>query len=141
MPCGNRQYRYLITEHLDYKIDDYMKSKEAKLKFGQICVGMLRCLQALHKKSYIHRNIRDSSFRIHNHKVYLVDFREAKQFMINNCQHIQREVKDLQQTSSVFFHESNTQSRRDDLVSMVYSALYIIEDGKLPWSNYFKKND
>ena len=72
-----------------------MKSKEAKLNFGQICVGMLRCVQALHKKSYIHRNIRPSSFRIHNHKVYLVDFSVAKKFMINNCKHIERKVKGL----------------------------------------------
>ncbi len=124
-------------EFLEHSIDAYLKNVYRTLDFGQICIGMLRCLEAFHQRGYIHRDVKPENFRVHNDKVYLIDFGMYREYKTKEGKHIPyaagKQFRGTPMTSSIFTHQSSEPSRRDDLISMVYSALYIHEQGDLPW--------
>ena len=124
-------------EYLEYSIADYLNSGNPKLTFGQICIGMLHSLEAFHKKGYLHRDVKPDNFRVHKHKVYIIDFGMQREYLTKEGKHIPfaagKQFRGTPMTSSIFTHQSIEQSRRDDLISMVYSAMYINEKGDLPW--------
>jgi serine/threonine protein kinase len=124
-------------EYLEYGIMDYIRTGQGVLKIGQICIGMLECLRAFHNKGFIHRDVKPENFRIHNDRVYIIDYGLCREFKTRDGKHITyaagKQFKGTPYTSSIFSHQAIEQSRRDDLISMVYSAMMIFE-GTIPWS-------
>lgn len=107
-----------------------------------LAVQMIDRLEALHQCHYIHRDIEPENFVIglgdSQDKIYLIDFGLAKMYRDpqNPGTHIPiREGLSFSGTighASISSHRGVEQSRRDDLESLGYTLVYLL-NGSLPW--------
>merc|ERR1712194_121465 len=103
---------------------------------------MLARIESLHKKNYIHRDIKPDNFVYSNltsndDRVYVLDFGLAKKYRDpRTYEHmIMRTGKNLTGTAryvSINTHLGIEPSRRDDLESLCYVWVYFLR-GSLPW--------
>ena len=133
-------YNFVMMEYIDMSIQEYLDSQtiENKLSMSQIYLQMLVCIEELHYYGYLHRDIKPDNFRIKNHQVYLIDFGLSRQFYdINTTEHILQykignSIRGTLLTCSINSHLGIELSRKDDLVSLGYTFLYL-SLGELPW--------
>lgn len=102
---------------------------------------MLRRIEFLHSRNYIHRDIKPDNFLVgrgqKSNVVYVIDFGLAKKYRNPQTgEHtIYRENKNLTGTAryaSLNAHLGLEQSRRDDLEAIGYVLIYFLK-GALPW--------
>ena len=140
------QLNYMTTQLLGSNLSDLRK----KLNYFSLATTTLILLQAMnriefiHEMGYLHRDIKPHQFLIGpDNKIYLVDFGIAKKYETEG-HHIAFQTECLRAGSSSYAsinsHIGIRLSRRDDLESLVYSAIYLIR-GSLPWQSSSKMND
>lgn len=136
-------YNYLIMELLGGSVYKYLNNYTEELKIIKVkvvAVKMLKAIEYIHKLGIIHRDIKPDNFlmTLNNKDVKIIDFGLAKQFISNNGTH-----KTNIKTSSIigtlryisyYVHDFNNPSRRDDIISFVYSITYIVYN-ELPWKD------
>ena len=137
-------FNVLAFELLGQSLDSLLKQCRTKLSLKTVLLIADQCisrLEYLHSKSFIHRDIKPENFLIgllrKSHVIYLIDFGLSKKYLENGTnKHIKyKEGKNLTGTAryvSVFTHLGIEQSRRDDLESLGYMFLYLL-NGTLPW--------
>ena len=111
-----------------------------------IGIQILEIIEAIHKKKYLHRDIKPTNILIgrgkFSHQIYLIDFGLAKCYIQENGKHIPyREDKPFKGTyrySSITSHFYIEQGRRDDLESIGYILIYLYK-GLLPWQGLKSK--
>jgi serine/threonine protein kinase len=113
-----------------------------KLSLSDIFVQMIEAVQEMHLAGYIHKDIKTDNFRIMDNRVVLIDFGLAMTYNMNG-KHLPRERYGLE--GSMFFasiraHQGYTLSRRDDLESVGYSILYLMNPdiSFVPWTKNAK---
>lgn len=136
-------YNYLIMELLGSCIYKYLNNYTDELKFVKVknvALKMINAIEQVHKLGIIHRDIKPDNFlmTLNNKDVKLIDFGLAKQFITNNGSHkINTKTSTIVGTLryiSYYVHDLNTPSRRDDIISFVYSIVYILYN-ELPWKD------
>jgi serine/threonine protein kinase len=136
--------KVIAYELLGQSLDQMLKICSMKLSLKTVLMVADQCisrLEYLHSRLYIHRDIKPENFLLglgkKNHVVYIIDFGLSKKYLdIGTNKHIKyKEGKSLTGTAryvSVFTHLGIEQSRRDDLESLGYLFLYLL-NGTLPW--------
>ncbi|KAH0795567.1 CK1 family protein kinase [Histomonas meleagridis] len=123
---------FKITEHLpgQYFEDCYI---------AKLADEMLYCIEAVHKHGYVHRDIKPQNFVVRlngNVAICLLDFGISKLYLNQNGQHIEARGHPSGGGSPVYAsvnsHNQVDLSRRDDLISLIYSILSISKY-RLPW--------
>merc|ERR1712232_828210 len=111
---------------------------------AQMCLQLIERLETFHDAGFIHRDLKPHNFLIdkeleqdNDFKIYLIDFGLAKSFLNENDEHIPYRV-DRKFMGTLKYAPINAQlgieqSRRDDLESVGYVMLYIMNKGQLPW--------
>jgi len=138
-----QSYNFLIMELLDCQIDEYYNKLILKdiNKIGllrKIGLQMLNCIENIHKFGIIHRDIKPGNFLINyeKEKIKLIDFGLSKQYVTKDGEHkINKKHDNIIGTLryiSIFVHNGEEPSRRDDIISMVYILFYLLL-GTLPW--------
>jgi serine/threonine protein kinase len=102
---------------------------------------MLSCLQWVHSKGWVHRDVKPENFAFGRgtraNQVFLLDFGFSTRFRDSLGNHRPMETNELitgtARYLSINSHSGITQSRRDDLESLAYILIYLIR-GSLPWS-------
>ncbi len=141
-----KNYKVFVMDILGPSLDKFFKienklSLETTIFFGE---QMVRRLEYLHSKNYIHRDIKPNNFllgrynrKFNDNKVYIIDFglskeyvdkRTKKHYEYNECS----KFVGTPRYASVNTHMGIRQSRRDDLESVAYILIYFL-NGELPW--------
>lgn len=138
-------YNYIVMELLGKTLGTYCRSNNiissnSTIDWSLIRMGisMLHCIQSIHERGIIHRDIKPDNFlfSLDNSTLYIVDFGLSASYLdVNKC-HISVSGNDTIVGSvdyiSYYIHEGISASRRDDLISMIYVMIYIVNK-QLPW--------
>ena len=105
-----------------------------------VAVEALQAIYQLHKAGLMHRDIKPDNMLINPpgqpRGLFLIDFGMAKQFVDDRGAHIPwingKSLLGTPRFASPWTHQGQQQSRRDDMVCLAYSLLYLV-NGSLPW--------
>lgn len=109
---------------------------------------MLSVIEFVHNHHFIHRDIKPDNFAmgINQDKgtLFILDFGLAKFFrnplnLVQNPLVVRRKLTGTARYASIHALMGMEQSRRDDLESIAYVILYLI-NGQLPWQGFVLKN-
>jgi serine/threonine protein kinase len=125
---------------------------------SQIGRQMLQRLKSVHTCGMLHRDVKPDNFLFARTPVldlsrrasqaqqpvpvpllYLIDFGMAKRIkdpIIDAAENRLVSLIGSPRYASVFAHRGEPLGRRDDLISMMYSLLYVANGGALPWQGY-----
>ena len=105
---------------------------------------MIKSLEKLHSFGIIHLDPKPNNFVLDSNdsnKIFLIDFDLAKEYKTEDSKHIPRrtdlkpfEINGNRQFLSIYGHQGYQQSRRDDLIFLGYSLIWMSRGGNLPWS-------
>ncbi|CAK81398.1 unnamed protein product (macronuclear) [Paramecium tetraurelia] len=141
-------FNFLVMEQLGKSLEDIFTDNNRLLSLQSVTVlalQMLECVEYLHTKHFLHRDIKPDNFllgKAHKDRVYMVDYGLAKKYMIKDSHIPYKDNKALTGTAryaSINTHLGIEQSRRDDLESLGYVLLYFLR-GSLPWQNLRANN-
>jgi len=97
-------------------------------------------LRDLHKIGYVHNDLKLENILIGHRdtdRIYLIDFGLAQSFIDENGFHLEKQY--VRKFSGNFLFASlnscrgNNKSRRDDMESVMYIMIYLLNDNYLPW--------
>jgi len=135
-------YSILVMDLLGPSLEKVFECRNRQLSIKTISslgCEMLHCIQELHKKNYIHRDIKPDNFLVGKDdpkRVYMIDFGLSKKYKTSKNQHIPfangKSLTGTARYASCNVHNGIEQSRRDDLESLCYVLIYFAK-GQLPW--------
>lgn len=145
-------FHFLVMELLGPTITQMrntMKSKQfsapTTIKIG---IEMLRCVEQMHERGILHRDLKPGNFLVRPHGTYpivLIDFGLCRRFIDPETHELlEPRVKPgfvgTNAYASLNAHLGKELGRRDDLFSWFFSLLKI-HTGRLPWATNLDKND
>lgn len=136
------KFNYLVIDHLGNSLEDLKIKNSGKLGLKTVLLlgkQMIERIEAVHSSGIIHRDIKPDNFLIGNYSnrnmLYLIDFGLAKTYL-KNGKHVSiennRNITGTSRYVSINIHNGILPSRRDDMESIGYILLYLL-NGELPW--------
>lgn len=129
----------LLGKSLKNRLDDC--GNFTALTTIQVAIKLLNCIEYLHSKGMIHRDIKPDNFMFGHpsdkltRRLFTIDLGLSKLYMENGV-HIEWKPKQFilgtKPYMSISAHLGYTQSRRDDLEGIGYMLFHFL-NGKLPW--------
>ena len=142
-----KKYYGLIMPYYDCTLDHYLLHHNlSKKELIQMTCKMIIILQTIHKIGVIHRDIKPQNFMMKNDELFLIDFGLSTIFVDENLQHIEPNNENsfiigTPKFISLHIHNGKDASRRDDIISLMYLYIYMINDLSLPWENVLHIDD
>ena len=122
------------------KNDKYFTVKDICM----LCIQIVQQLHVLHNLGIVHRDIKPDNFvwDKDTNRIKLIDFGLCKSYLIDN-EHMKFK-KSSSRSGTLRYMSVNCQngyalSRRDDLVSLAYSLIYLFKK-TVPWKGISEKN-
>lgn len=119
---------------------------------AMVLVQMANRLEVIHNKGFIHRDIKPENIVVgryinnkleQNDDLYVIDYGSSSRFRYWDGKHIQpgdilTDHGGTEVYGSVRFHKKKEQSRRDDLISLCYTIVFLYKQ-TLPWAHLINK--
>jgi len=132
--------KYMVMKRYKYSLLDIMRKTNMNYdltSINNICNQLIYFLKFIHSVGYVHRDLKPDNIMITEDykKVIIIDFGLTEQLS---------EINDTNPVGSIRFMSPNIHfykkySKRDDLVSLAYSLIYLYK-GILPWQGIQGKN-
>jgi len=149
-------WSYIIQDKLGKTLEDYLfERNEAFTEKTTLQVGiqLLDSIKLIHQSGFLYNDLKLNNICVGDaaelpnhtkslHKIRVIDFGLAQRFHDENGNHISCKKQGTFKGNIIFASKNAfnllTQSRRDDLISLCYFLLYII-DGDLPFLQRFEE--
>jgi serine/threonine protein kinase len=101
-------------------------------------ISMIEIIDRIHDAGIVHRDIKPENFMLSSgcdKRLHIIDFGLSRFYMkgdkhlINTCD---KSIVGTMRYISTHIHDGDVYSRRDDIISIIYVAIYLAK-GKLPW--------
>lgn len=99
-------------------------------------ISMIEIISRVHEGGIVHRDIKPENFMLSvDKRLHIIDFGLSRFYMkgdkhiTNTCD---KSIVGTMRYISTHIHDGNVYSRRDDIISIMYVAIYLIK-GSLPW--------
>jgi len=142
-----KKYYGLIMPYYDCTLDYYLLHHNlSKIELIKMTCKMITILQTIHNIGVIHRDIKPQNFMMKKDEIFLIDFGLSTIFVDENLQHIEPKndssfIIGTPKFISLHIHNGKDASRRDDIISLMYLYIYMINDLCLPWENVEHRED
>lgn len=108
----------------------------------KIYLQIIDRIQWVHSKNYIHRDLKPDNFlfgKKDKNVIYLIDFGLSTKYLSSIKNNHIKQNKTNRLIGCNAFRSRNAEkgeelSRRDDIESLAYIMIYLMNDGKLPWT-------
>ena len=123
----------------DHSLLDYMKAPMITEAIYSVIGQCVLTLESIHKNFVIHRDIKPENIMVKDGRARIIDFGLSTFYVNEKREHLvnepRMELTGTPKWASVFLHQGNSVSRRDDLVSLAYVFLFLLNKGSLAWNN------
>lgn len=130
--------RILVMPFYRESLVDFVKNTRFdQTMFCRIMRSAISILNHIHDKYVVHRDIKPANWMIHNDELILIDFGLASFYVDENERHVheanpkKRYIIGTPKYASWNIHCGEEYSRRDDLMSMVYVGIFLLNSGNL----------
>ena len=143
------KFNYLVIDHLGKSLEELKNNSSGKLSLKTVLLmglQMINRIEAVHSYGILHRDIKPDNFLIGNDNknvLYLIDFGLSKTYL-KKGKHVaierNRNITGTARYVSINVHKGILPSRRDDMESIGYILLYLL-NGDLPWQGLNVKKE
>ncbi|CAD8080987.1 unnamed protein product [Paramecium sonneborni] len=136
----------LVQQLLSKDIGGYLKEyRNFSLKTVLIIIDYLfQVIRRIHNKSVVHRDLKPENIMYHSKQIFIIDYGISKLYRDNNLKHVPfkdgRSFVGTTRYASIAAHKGYEIGRKDDLESIIYIAILLI-NGSLPWQNMLGQNN
>eukprot|EP01060_Flectonema_neradi_P011313 TRINITY_DN183_c4_g1_i1.p1 TRINITY_DN183_c4_g1~~TRINITY_DN183_c4_g1_i1.p1 ORF type:complete len:456 (+),score=56.43 TRINITY_DN183_c4_g1_i1:115-1482(+) len=140
-PCKN--YHIIILELLGKDVESLSQMNHRGVipeqDLSKMACQMFAVIRTLHCQAHcVHGDIKPANFAFKGSDIYLLDFGFARLWRDNSGKHIDFDQSDdrfigTPRFASCSVHDGVQLSRRDDLVSFLYTLIFLLR-GTLPWA-------
>jgi len=141
--CNDNKY-YLVMNLLGESLSTFKRRNQKLSEIFVTNIGeqMIQRLQTIHNKGIIHRDIKPSNFVFGTNSdsniIFLIDYGFSKGFIQNDNKHMSmKKTNNIIGTLnyiSLHVHKKYEPSRRDDLESVCYVLMYLLD--VMSWEKY-----
>jgi len=123
---------------------DYVNQDLYFYPLNKIIKSLLSNIKHIHSAFVLHRDIKPQNIMFKNKEIFLVDFGLSSTYIDDDKRHVP-EKKDVHilgtpKYASINLHNGFSASRRDDIISLIYTFLFAIKKS-LPWENALGESD
>ncbi len=139
---------FIIIEYIDSTLESYLalpRHHLGKKSLVQLSQEAMENLQKLHGTQHLHRNVKPDHFMISKvtNKLKIIDLGLAIAYMPDG---VHRPMGKYAFKGTPNFGSINTlygynSSRRDDLESLGYSIMFLIDEQAVPWRTFQNKQE
>jgi casein kinase 1 len=109
---------------------------------------VLDCLERLHEAGFVHNDLKPENLLVGGRnlldKIFMIDFGLSTRYVDDNNNHVEMECN-VPYEGTLAFATRNaimgvTRSRRDDIISLSYVLIYLL-DSKIPWYWHYNEEN
>ena len=156
-----QSYCYVI-DRLGSSLDELHEHFQNKLSLQsvlQIGIQLVDCLQSIHSCGYVYNDLKHDNVLIGTHDfkeeqniesrnftdLRLIDFGLTSRYLDENGEHIDPNLESKFKGNMLFASPTTfdfkVTSRKDDLISLVYLLIYLIDTDRLPFVEIFDEEN
>jgi casein kinase 1 len=114
-----------------------------RIENARLALSMLNIIESIHKLYILHRDIKPQNFMLKGGELFIIDFGFSAFYVDESSNHVPIKTIDniigTPKYVSYFVHDGALPSRRDDLISLGYIYMFLL-NRELPW-DALKKPD
>ncbi|TNV80915.1 hypothetical protein FGO68_gene3080 [Halteria grandinella] len=132
----------IAAEYVDHSLADYFtkfKDQSSRLSLSMIAWQMLNALQDLHNKGLLHQDVKPANFRVTDDNIVKVlGYKQMNEYRINGKHKAKGRfgAQGTPQYASINALQGYNLSRRDDIVSLGFTLMELVEPEHVPWKNF-----
>lgn len=128
----------LVMTLFDISLFDYVNQGLHFCSPEKILKSLLSNIKNIHFSFVLHRDIKPQNIMFKNKEIFLVDFGLSATYIDDNKRHVlgKKDVYILgtPKYASLNLHKGFSASRRDDIISLIYTFLFVFKNS-LSWEN------
>lgn len=137
------KYNYLVLTLYDMSLEELKESCGGRLPLKSvidIALQTIERISMIHEAGILHRDIKPDNLMVDTktNEIYVIDFGLAKRYVDEENKHLpmseNRKLTGTARYASINTHKGITPSRRDDLESLGFVLIYLLQ-GYLPWQD------